>query len=137
MDVEPLSFAFCLKKANKETDYKFETILTLKIDRILNSEVRILNRGVLATHIKLVFVIFSLSALYNGVQLGKVYSSTDCFCKARFDTIYCPDELARKGVVVSDSGVSQNQENSVVINGALFNQTFLIYNALIGSLNRF
>ncbi len=44
---------------------------------------------------------FCFTALYNGVQLGKVYSSTDCCCKARFDTIYCPDELARKGVVVS------------------------------------
>ena len=44
-----------------------------------------------------------ITALYNGIQLGRVYSTTDCCCRARFDTIYCPDELARKGVVVSSN----------------------------------
>ncbi|XP_071948405.1 uncharacterized protein [Antedon mediterranea] len=36
-------------------------------------------------------------ALYNGVKLGDVRSTTNG-CRSRFDTIYCPDEIARRGV---------------------------------------
>lgn len=43
----------------------------------------------------------NVPALYNGAQLATIRSRTDCCCKARFDTIYCPDELARKGVQVA------------------------------------
>ncbi|XP_033642929.1 transmembrane protein 268-like isoform X1 [Asterias rubens] len=46
---------------------------------------------------------YNVPALYNGVELGQVYSMTECCCRARFDTIYCPDELARKGVMVPQS----------------------------------
>ncbi|XP_071498565.1 transmembrane protein 268-like [Diadema antillarum] len=42
----------------------------------------------------------NVPALYNGAELATIRSRTECCCKARFDTIYCPDELARKGVQV-------------------------------------
>ncbi|XP_063966026.1 uncharacterized protein LOC129277815 [Lytechinus pictus] len=42
----------------------------------------------------------NVPALYNSAHLATIQSSTDCCCKARFDTIYCPDELARKGVQI-------------------------------------
>ncbi|XP_033095470.1 uncharacterized protein LOC117100029 [Anneissia japonica] len=40
------------------------------------------------------------NALYNGVKLGDIRSTTNG-CRSRFDTIYCPDEIARRGVNVS------------------------------------
>ncbi|XP_022084280.1 transmembrane protein 268-like isoform X2 [Acanthaster planci] len=43
---------------------------------------------------------YNIPALYNGVELGQVSSMSECCCQARFDTVYCPDELARKGVMI-------------------------------------
>ncbi|KAJ8038681.1 hypothetical protein HOLleu_16173 [Holothuria leucospilota] len=42
----------------------------------------------------------SKEALVNGLELGQSSSTSHCVCKARFDTVYCPAGLARKGVVI-------------------------------------
>ncbi|XP_071821381.1 uncharacterized protein [Apostichopus japonicus] len=42
----------------------------------------------------------SREALVNGLELGQSSSTSHCFCKARFDTVYCPAGLARKGVII-------------------------------------
>ncbi|XP_030831875.1 transmembrane protein 268-like [Strongylocentrotus purpuratus] len=74
----------------------------------------------------------NVPALYNSAHLATIQSSTDCCCKARFDTIYCPDELARKGVQIPQQDYTA--AISSILDAPKMRWYTLWYNRLFSSL---